>query len=74
MKRFSVKLKLTLWITLLMLLLTTSVLVFMVAVSSSVVSENAYEQLTNTVRQLRSWVSRRTTRVTTQTGLMRSSS
>ena len=33
-----------------MLLLTTLVLVFMVVVSSSVVSENAYEQLTNTVR------------------------
>ena len=50
MKRFSVKQKLTLWITLLMLLLTTSVLVFMVVVSSSVVTENAYEQLTSTVR------------------------
>lgn len=50
MKRFSVKQKLTLWITLLMLLLTTAVLVFMVVVSSSVVTENAYEQLTSTVR------------------------
>ena len=58
MKRFSVKLKLTLWITLLMLLLTTMVLVFMVAVSSSVVSENAYEQLTNTVRTNLSGISK----------------
>lgn len=51
MKRFSVKQKLTVWITLLMLLLTTLVLGFMVAVSSSVVTDNAYDQLTNTVRE-----------------------
>lgn len=50
MKRFSVKLRLTLWITLLMFLLTALVLVCMVAVSRDVVTENAYDQLTSVVQ------------------------
>lgn len=50
MKRFSVKLRLTLWITLLMLLLTALVLACMIAVSRDVVTENAYEQLTAVVQ------------------------
>lgn len=50
MKRFSVKLRLTLWITLLMLLLTTLVLTCMIAVSRDVVTENAYEQLAAVVQ------------------------
>ena len=50
MKHFSVKQKLTLWITLLMLVLTALVLTFMVAVSSSVVTENAFEQLSTAVQ------------------------
>lgn len=58
MKRFSVKQKLTVWITLLMLLLTTAVLVFMIAVSSSVVTENAHDQLSSTVRANLSGISR----------------
>ena len=50
MKRFSVKLRLTLWITLLMFLLTALVLACMVAVSRDVVTENAYDQLTSVVQ------------------------
>lgn len=50
MKHFSVKQKLTLWITLLMLVLSTLVLTFMVAVSASVVTENAFEQLSNVMQ------------------------
>ena len=58
MKHLSVKQKLTLWITLLMLLLSTLVLGFMVAVSSSVVTENAYDQLTSAVQNNLSGISR----------------
>ena len=50
MKHLSVKQKLTLWITLLMLLLVSLVLVFMIAVSSSVVTEYTFEQLSTIVR------------------------
>ena len=58
MKRFSVKLRLTLWITLLMLLLTALVLVCMVAVSRDVVTENAYDQLTSVVQSNISGISK----------------
>lgn len=50
MKHLSVKQKLTLWITLLMLLFVTLVLGFLISVSSSVVTENAYEQLNRVLR------------------------
>lgn len=58
MKRFSVKLRLTLWITLLMFLLTALVLVCMVAVSRDVVTENAYDQLTSVVQSNISGISK----------------
>nr|WP_297172836.1 HAMP domain-containing sensor histidine kinase [uncultured Agathobaculum sp.] len=51
MKHLSVKIKLTIWITLLMLLLVALVLGFMMALSSSVVSGHTYEQLMVTVRE-----------------------
>ena len=50
MKRLSVKQKLTLWITLLMLLFVALVFGFLVAVSSSVVAENTYDQLNLVLR------------------------
>lgn len=50
MKRLSVKQKLTLWITFLMLLLVALVLGFMIWISSSVVTENTYELLSSTIR------------------------
>ena len=58
MKRFSVKLRLTLWITLLMFLLTALVLVCMVAVSRDVVTENAYDQLISVVQSNISGISK----------------
>ncbi|MDR3766149.1 MAG: HAMP domain-containing sensor histidine kinase [Butyricicoccus sp.] len=58
MKRLSVKLKLTLWITLLMLLFVTLVLGFLVAISSSVVTENTYDQLNNVLRSNVLYISR----------------
>ena len=58
MKRFSVKLRLTLWITLLMFLLTALVLACMVAVSRDVVTENAYDQLTSVVQSNISGISK----------------
>ena len=58
MKRLSVKQKLTLWITLLMLLLVVLVLGYMLAVSSSVVTEQTSEQLTTTLRDNLSGISR----------------
>ena len=50
MRRLSVKARLTLWITLMMLLLVAAVLAVLVTVSSSVVTESAYDQLESTVR------------------------
>ena len=50
MKRLSVKQKLTLWITLLMLLFVALVFGFLVAVSISVVTENTYDQLNLVLR------------------------
>ena len=58
MKRLSVKQKLTIWIILLMLLLVGLVLGFMLAVSSSVVTEHAHDQLTTTLRGNLSGISR----------------
>ena len=58
MKRLSVKLKLTIWITLLMLLVVALVLGFMMMLSSSVVSGHTYDQLTITVRENLSGISR----------------
>ena len=58
MKRLSVKQKLTLWITLLMLLLVVLVLGYMLAVSSSVVTEQTSERLTTTLRDNLSGISR----------------
>ncbi len=58
MKRLSVKQKLTLWITMLMLLLVVLVLGYMLAVSSSVVTEQTSEQLTTTLRDNLSGISR----------------
>ena len=58
MKRLSVKLKLTIWITLLMLLVVALVLGFMMMLSSSVVSGHTYDQLTTTVRENLSGISR----------------
>ena len=60
MKRLSVKLKLTIWITLLMLLVVALVLGFMMMLSSSVVSGHTYDQLTATVRENLSGISRKT--------------
>lgn len=50
MKRLSVKQKLTLWITLLMLLFVALAFGFLVAVSRSVVAENTYDQLSRVLR------------------------
>lgn len=50
MKKRSLKQKLTLWITLLMLLLTGSVLAILISVSSSVAVQNACTQLESTLR------------------------
>lgn len=58
MKRLSVKLKLALWITLLMLLFVTLVLGFLVAISNSVVTENTYDQLNNVLRSNVTLISR----------------
>ena len=58
MKRLSVKLKLTIWITLLMLLLVALVLGFMMALSSSVVAGHTYDRMTATVRDNLSGISK----------------
>ena len=58
MKRLSVKFKLTIWITLLMVLLVALVLGFMMMLSSSVVSGHTYDQLTATVRENLSGISK----------------
>ena len=58
MKRLSVKLKLTIWITLFMVLLVALVLGFMMMLSSSVVAGHTYDQLTTTVRENLSGISR----------------
>lgn len=58
MKRLSVKQKLTIWIILLMLLLVGLVLGFMLAVSSSVVTEQTGEQLDSILRGNLSGISR----------------
>lgn len=58
MKRLSVKQKLTIWIILLMLLLVGLVLGFMLAVSSSVVTEQTGEQLDSILRDNLSGISR----------------
>ena len=50
MKHISVKLRITIWLTMLTMLLSGLLLVFMVSVSSSVVSRTSEEQLTQTVR------------------------
>ena len=60
MKRLSVKQKLTIWITLLMLLLVTVVLAFLMAVSSSVVTGHSFEVLDSTLRGNLTGVSRGT--------------
>lgn len=53
----SVKQKLTIWIVLMMLFLVMLVLGFMISVTNSVVTENAYELLSNTVRSNLSGIS-----------------
>ena len=58
MKKRSVKQKLTLWITLLMLLLTGAVLAILISVSSSVAMQNASSQLESTVRANLAGISR----------------
>ncbi len=50
MKRLSVKKKLTLLITALLLVLVTGILAFLITISNSVVTTNAYSQLESTVR------------------------
>ena len=60
MKRLSVKQKLTIWITLLMLLLVTVVLAFLMAVSSSVVTGHSFEVLDSTLRGNLTGISRGT--------------
>ncbi len=50
MKRLSVKLKLTVLMTALLLVLVAAVLAFLVTVTSTVVTDNAHEQLETTVR------------------------
>lgn len=51
MKFISVKLKLTIWITMLMSLLVSIVLLSMISITSRVVTENTCDLLSNTVRQ-----------------------
>ena len=50
MKRISVKLRITLWLTLMMMLLSAVLLFFMLSVSSAVAERTAREQLSQTVR------------------------
>ncbi|MGI6031188.1 MAG: sensor histidine kinase [Eubacteriales bacterium] len=64
MKFLSVKQKLTLWITLLMLLLTTLVLGILISISSSVATENTREMLSSTLRANLSGISQTEGRLT----------
>ena len=51
MKFLSVKIKLTLWITALMFFLVSIVLLSMISITSSVVTKNTFDLLSNTIRQ-----------------------
>lgn len=57
MKNISVKLRITLWLTLMMLLLSGALLAFMLSISSAVTERTAREQLSQTVRSNLSQIS-----------------